>query len=164
MLSRSFKNCSKFAFIQKVHSLTLTCSQTNNNCKSKKTAFFQMVFLFSYENVFHDGCFITILFDSFFTLLLVLALSLARVSQRFIQKTIVRLCVCVFLICVCVCVSVLFLFLGVYLWLAVYLLQYQIANMVQISQINLICFFLLFSLKYIMIFLFFIFYLCGCFV
>lgn len=97
--------------------------------------------------------FITILFDSFFTLLLVFSRScvssFALVSQRFIQKTIVRLSVCV---CVCftsACVSALFSFLGVYLWLAVcvVLLQYQIANMVQISQINLICFSSFFFVK-----------------
>lgn len=93
--SRSYK---KFA-----RSLTLTCSQTNNNYKSKKTAFFQMFFfVFLWKCV--PWCFITILFDSFFTLLLVLALSLARVSQRFIQKTIVRLCVCFLNLCVSVLV------------------------------------------------------------
>lgn len=131
-VSRSFKNCSKFAFIQKVRTLTLTCSQTNNNYKSKKTAFFKCVFLFSYENVFHDVLlqFYLIHFSHYF-------LSSRSRSLAFHKDSYKKLlfdCVCVFFnLCSC--------FLSVYLWLAVYLLQYQIANMVQISQINLICFF-----------------------
>lgn len=110
MLSRSFKNCSKFAFIQKVCTLTLTCSQTNNNYKSKKTAFFQMFFLFSYENVFHDVLlqFYLIHFSHYF-------LSSRSRSLAFHKDSYKKLlfdCVCVFLICVYVCVSVLFLFFG----------------------------------------------------
>lgn len=83
--------------------------------------------------------------------------SFALVSQRFIQKTIVRLSVCVCVLHLRVLwFSVLFSFFGcvfVTCRVCVVLLQYQIANMVQISQINLICFLLLFFLlKYIMIF------------
>lgn len=101
--SRSYK---KFA-----RSLTLTCSQTNNNYKSKKTAFFQMCFfLFSYENVFHDVLlqFYLIHFSHYF-------LSSRSRSLAFHKDSYKKLlfdCVCVFLICVYVCVSVLFLFFG----------------------------------------------------
>lgn len=112
MLSRSFKNCSKFAFIQKVHSLTLTCSQTNNNYKSKKTAFFQMVF----------SCFLMKMCSMMVALL---QFYLIHFSHYFLSsrsrslafhkdsyKKLLFDCVCVFLICVYVCVSVLFLFFG----------------------------------------------------
>lgn len=116
-VSLSFKNCSKFAFIQKKFNLSLALSQTNNNYKSKKTAFLNVFCLFSYENVFHDGFFITILFDSLFSLFSYLSLALVRfvVRSRFTKIHTKNYCSTE---CVCVlhlrvfCVSVLFSFLG----------------------------------------------------
>lgn len=142
--SRSYK--------KKKLTLSLALSQTNQNYKSKKTAFLNVFFVFLWKCV-PWRFFLLQFYLIHFSLLsrsLVRFVVRSLVSQRFIQKTIVRLsvCVCVLHLRVLFCVSVLFSFflLGVYLWLAVcvVLLQYQIANMVQISQINLICFLLLF--------------------
>lgn len=94
--------------------------------------------------------FITILFDSLFSLFSrsrSCVSSFALVSQRFIQKNYCSTeCVCVLHLRV-LWFSVLFSFFGcvfVTCRVCVVLLQYQIANMVQISQINLICFLLFF--------------------
>lgn len=78
-----------------------------------------MFFLFSYENVFHEGFSLLQFYLIHFSLLsrsLVRFVVRSLVSQRFIQKTIVRLSVCVLHLRVLFCVSVLFSFLlGVYL-------------------------------------------------
>lgn len=156
-LSLSFKNCSKFAFIQKI-SITLSRSRKQTiTTRVRKRPFLNVFFCFLMKMcsmmVFYYN---SIWFIFHFTSCL---LSLVRfvVRSRFTKIHTKNYCSteCV---CVCftsACVSVLFSFLGVYLWLAVcvVLLQYQIANMVQISQINLICFSsFFFLLKYIMIF------------
>lgn len=113
-LSRS-ENCSKFAFIQKKSSLSLALSQTNHNYKSKKTAFLNVFFVFLWKCVPWRFFLLQFYLIHFFHFSL-LSRSLVRfvvrslVSQRFIQKTIVRLSVCVLHLRVLFCVSVLFSF------------------------------------------------------
>lgn len=101
--------------------------------------------------------FITILFDSLFSLFSYLSLALVRyvVRSRFTKIHTKNYCstecVCVFYNCVYFCdlvyCSLFWMCICDLPCVCVVLLQYQIANMVQISQINLICFLLPFFVK-----------------
>lgn len=140
-LALSFKNCSKFAFKQ-----LLSHSRTRSHNKQvRKLPFVYVCFLMKMCSMM---VFITIwfiLFSSFhFSLFLARTLSFHKDSYKKLLFDCVCVCGCVLLFYICV----------FWVWFAVFLslLQYQIANMVQISQMHLICFLLL--LKYIMIFLF----------
>lgn len=131
-LHLSFKNCSKIAFTQNLRSLSLARTQSVTLQTSKKTAFLNVCFFMKMcsMKVFYYNSIWFIFFCLFhFTPRRSLSLALSCVSsfslafsQRFIQKTIVRLCVCVCVIvlnrrvawfcfgcnlpCLCVCCSI----------------------------------------------------------
>lgn len=103
----------------KKSSLSLALSQTNHNYKSKKTAFLNVFFLFSYENVFHEGFSLLQFYLIHFSLLsrsLVRFVVRSRFTKIHTKNYCSTECVCVLHLRVLFCVSVLFSFLlGVYL-------------------------------------------------
>lgn len=150
-----------FLAFTRVHSLIHAHNQIKSNqtkpsstTGKKTTGFFYC--LFSYEKCVPRWFFYYFLFFCFANFVCIFSSCLisffpvrfvarSRFHKDSYKTTIVRLCVCgvaflrfFFIVLVCW-----FFLLGVYLCLlSCVLLQYQIATMVQILQINLICFFL----------------------